>query len=219
MLDAPSIVRTFLFDEFSVQLLLPVPDIFRDRFEMKKILKEDVPFPYWARLWPSAVAMCRFLAANRTLLKNKKVLELASGLGLPGLMAAQIAAEVVVSDYDPNAVEMMNSSITANALSNIDARQLDWHHLPENLGPDVLLLSDINYNPTAFETIYHVLTGFLEKGVIIVLTTPQRLLARPFIERLLPWVIQRDELLIELDAEQTYISIFVMAKSNTDLSE
>ena len=87
----------------------------------EKQLQTDptTPTPYWAQVWPSAYALCEFIATQPEWLQNKKVLELAAGLGLPSLLAAQVATEVVCSDHVPAAVELMQQSIEKNQLTNI----------------------------------------------------------------------------------------------------
>lgn len=156
-------------------------------------------FPYWARLWPSAYALARFIVENNEYVAGKRVLELAAGVGLPSLVAALSAAEVCCSDYLPEAIELIQQSVELNRFANMHCELLNWHHLPETIQADVLLLSDINYDPAEFEVLYAVLTTFLDKGTTIILTTPQRLMARAFIERLLPRCTRNEELLIQQD--------------------
>jgi predicted nicotinamide N-methyase len=173
------------------------------------------PFPYWAKVWPSALALCSFIAAHPQLVAGKKVLELAAGLGLPGMLTAGLAAEVTISDYAPEAVRLMNASIALNALSNARSKMLNWNALPADLHTDVLLLSDINYEPSAFESLYKVLLNFLNQGSLIHLSTPQRLMAKPFIERLLPYRLTMDEQEIFLNGERAFISVLVLSSSGS----
>src|SRR5579885_2021506 len=53
--------------------------------------------PYWAELWPSGVALARFVAGLE--LEGTRVLELGCGLGLPSLAAALRGADVLASDW------------------------------------------------------------------------------------------------------------------------
>ena len=209
MPEATQQVQCYSFGTVSVQLLLP---LFPERSGISGAQAETIsePFPYWAKLWPSAIALSQFIADQPHLVAGKKVLELAAGLGLPGIIAAHLAKEVMISDYLQDAVTMMESSVALNGLSNVQARLIDWNAIPPDLYADVLLLSDINYEPAAFEVLYDVLSGFLAKGTILLLATPQRLMAKPFIERLLPYCIAQHEQLIHLNDESSFISIFVL---------
>jgi predicted nicotinamide N-methyase len=189
-----------------------VPDSLALQKEFTKQLQQEpsTPAPYWAQVWPSAYALCEFIASQPHWLQNKTVLELAAGLGLPSLLAAQIATEVTCSDYIPEAVELMQQSIHENQLENINAILIDWNQLPNDLSIDVLLLSDINYEPKAFETIFNVIISFLEKGITIILSTPQRLMAKPFIDKLLPYSKLWEEKTITAVTPAVTCSVYVL---------
>lgn len=205
----PTTPQSFSFGPVTVQLLVPDPDKIRSGYEADL---QPGAFPYWAKLWPSAIALCRFITSHSALLAQKNVLELAAGLGLPGIVAAHYASQVTISDYIPDAVNVMTSAVALNAGYNIICRQLDWYQLPSDLSTDVLLLSDINYEPAAFETLKTVLMNFLDQGTTIILATPQRLMARPFIELLLPFCVQQEEIPVSLQDEQAFISVLVLKK-------
>jgi predicted nicotinamide N-methyase len=169
-----------------------------------------VLFPYWAQIWPAATALSTFLDHHNDYVFDKQVLELAAGLGLPSLVAAATGAKkVCVSDESEEAVQVLQLAINHNHFNKMESRRLNWHQLPEDLHPDVLLLSDINYDPAEFDTLFHVLTGFLQKGTLIILSTPQRLLAKPFISRLMPWCIQQEN----GQASAIGVSIYVLKQS------
>jgi predicted nicotinamide N-methyase len=68
--------------------------------------------PYWAELWPSAVALARELA--RRDLDGLRVLELGCGLGLPSIVAALGGAEVLATDWSPDAVEVAAANAGRN---------------------------------------------------------------------------------------------------------
>jgi predicted nicotinamide N-methyase len=60
--------------------------------------------PYWAELWPSAIALAREVA--RLDVDGLRVLELGCGLGLPSIVAALGGAHVLATDWSPDAVEV-----------------------------------------------------------------------------------------------------------------
>jgi predicted nicotinamide N-methyase len=102
----------------------------------------------------------------------------------------------------------MSKTVQHLQLTNVTCELLDWNHLPEDLTVDVLLLSDINYDPEQFEQLYQVLQRFIQQGTIIILTTPQRLMAKPFIEKLLPLCKQQYEMAVD----DTSISLLLLQK-------
>jgi predicted nicotinamide N-methyase len=195
---------------YSIDLFVPnAQEVQNNYFQQKQVLAE-VPFPHWTKLWPAALAMADFIQQHPGLVSGKNVLELAAGLGLPSLVAAPYAKKVCCSDYLPEAVAAMTNSAGHLQLSNVTCQLLDWNHLPEDLTADVLLLSDINYDPEQFTQLYQVLQRFLQQGALILLTTPQRLMAKPFIEQLLPLCTERYEMSIHHLQQQTAVSLLVL---------
>ncbi len=195
---------------YSIQLFVPNPQEVQDSYLQCKNEGVEVPFPHWAKLWPAALALSDFLHQHVELVQDKNVVELAAGLGMPSLVAARYAKTVCCSDYLEEAVAVIASSVRHLQLSNVTCRILDWDCLPEELSADVLLLSDINYDPDQFDRLYQVLQRFLDQGTILLLATPQRLMAKPFIEKLLPWCKQSYEMEIEQWKQHTPISILVL---------
>jgi predicted nicotinamide N-methyase len=202
--------QSFRFGDYQFNAFVPDSLALQEAFTKQLQQDPSTPTPYWAQVWPSAYALCEFIAAQPHWLKNKKVLELAAGLGLPSLLVGQLATQVTCSDYIPEAVELMQKSIHENKLDNINAMLIDWNYLPDDLSIDVLLLSDINYEPKAFETLFNVIISFLEKGTTIILSTPQRLMAKPFIDRLLPYSKLWEEKTITAVTPAVNCSVYVL---------
>jgi predicted nicotinamide N-methyase len=192
---------------YSIDLYVPDALEVQNKYFRQKQVQAQVPFPHWTKLWPAALAMADHIQKHPELVKDKNVLELAAGLGLPSLVAARFAKTVCCSDYLEEAVTCMIQSAQHLQYSNITCRLLDWNHLPGDLTTDVLLLSDINYDPHQFDLLYQVLHRFIQQGTVILLTTPQRLMAKPFIEKLLPWCKQQNEIAIHHQQQETSISL------------
>ncbi|BAV09029.1 hypothetical protein FLA_5076 [Filimonas lacunae] len=191
---------------YSVSLWVPDAAAVQASYYHQKEQDNTIPFPHWTRLWPAALALTDYLHTHPELIRQKNVLELAAGLGLPSLIAARQAATVCCSDYLQEAVDTMEQNIRHNQLTNVTGSLINWHHLPPQLQPDVLLMSDINYNPEDFSHLYQVLLHFLQMGTHIILTTPQRLMAKPFIEQLLPWCVAQQEVNVQ-DTQVTILEL------------
>lgn len=158
---------------------------------------EQISFPYWGKLWPAAKALAQWLHEHPETIKNKNVLELGAGLGLPSLVAAQCATSIVCTDADANAMEYVQASAKHLGCTNLSTAVLDWQQIPEGLETDVVLLSDVNYNPDAFPALLQTIQFFIESKAIVVLSTPQRLMAKPFVERLSKYVVKQQPLFMD----------------------
>lgn len=206
----PASAQQFTFGASSLSVWVPDPALVLKTYSNAKAAPAFTSFPFWSQIWPAAMGLCGFLSAHPHYLREKQVLELAAGLGLPSLLAARWAKKVVCSDLSPEAMEYARRSANLNGLSNFKACTLDWNSLPANLAPNVVLLSDINYAPEVFDTLFHVIWDLLRKGCTIILSTPQRLMAKPFVSRLLPWCIHQENETVEHAGNTTDISIYVL---------
>jgi methyltransferase-like protein 23 len=191
---------------YTIDLFVPDAQEVQHNYFQQKQVKTDIPFPHWTKLWPAALAMSDFIHGHPELVKDKKVLELAAGLGLPSFITARYATTVCCSDYLEEAVTAMSKSVQHLQLTNVTCELLDWNQLPDDLTTDVLLLSDINYDPDQFDKLFEVLQRFLQQGTLIILTTPQRLMAKPFIEKLLPFCKQQ----FEMTVNDTSVSLLIL---------
>lgn len=117
--------------------------------------------PYWADLWPSALALARAVA--RRTLRGRRVLELGCGLGLPSIAAALQGGRVLASDWSADAVGMA----AANALRNgarLETLVCSWAQpapLLERAPWDLVLASDVLYETRDVEPLLTLLPGLL----------------------------------------------------------
>lgn len=200
--------QSFCFNNKEIQLLIPDSKAIHQHYLQVK--ESEGKMFYWARLWPASIALCRFIADNENLFQHKKVAEIAAGLGLPSLLAAHYSKEVNCSDYNADAVNLMKQSVALNGLNNVECSVIDWHNIPEGFCPDVILLSDINYDPIEFIVLQQLITSFIQKGITVILCTPQRLVAKAFVEPLLHFCKQQENYSIDMDNIITETSLFVL---------
>ena len=175
-------------------------------------LDPGTPFPYWAKVWPSAIALLNILQKHPNWIKDKNVLELGAGIGLPSLMMADMAESIQISDYNLEAVELLRKNIEHLELENAEALQLDWNNVPEHIQPDVVILSDVNYDPTQFDPLISLIKKFILLGSTIIVSTPQRIMASPFVQKLEAYIINRHDTLVDENGIHKEISILVLSK-------
>lgn len=193
-------------------LYLPIYDKVKEKYASLLQLDSNAPFPFWAKVWPSAIALMEALQTNPHWVNNKEVLEIGAGLGLPSFSIAPITKSIQISDYDLEAVELLQKNIAHLALKNVQALQLDWNAVPESIQPEVVLLSDVNYDPSQFETLIGLIKRFLEQGCTIILSTPQRIMASPFVVKLERYIVATHEVQVDENGTSKEISILVLSK-------
>jgi predicted nicotinamide N-methyase len=106
--------------------------------------ERDEFLPYWAELWPSALALARVVA--RRPLTGRRTIELGCGLGLPSIAAAAAGARVLATDWSPDSVAITAANAERNGVE-LDAALFRWDAAPEPLGPPwpLVLASDVLY--------------------------------------------------------------------------
>lgn len=200
----------FRYLQHECKVLYPDEQQVRDQYETAKAANPEQPFPYWARLWPASIALSEFIINHENCFRNKTVLELAAGLGLPALVASAFAPKVYCSDYMEDAVALAEQSVKLNGIKNMECMQLDWNQHSLFPQSDIILMSDVNYEPAAFDGLLQVFHALLQQQKTIVLASPQRLMAKPFIAALLPFVQQQQQRTVCLYNATTAISLYVL---------
>ena len=211
----PTPTTTFTFNTLQVQLCVPNKQLLYNSYHQQTqyhlfATNNYTNFPYWAKVWHSAIALSKFIAANPTLFHQKNVLELAAGLGLPSIVAAQYAKQVLCTDYVSEALQYIQQSVTINGLTNCTTAVLNWNSINGTIPTDILLMSDVNYDSTQFDMLYKIFQQFLAEGSTILLATPQRLMAKPFVEKLLPFCVNNVEYEIDYDDEISFVNVLVL---------
>jgi predicted nicotinamide N-methyase len=100
--------------------------------------------PYWAFPWPGGQALARYLLDHPDAVRDRRVLDVASGSGLVALAAALAgAAQVTAADTDP----LAQAAIRLNAAGNGIQLRVEPADLLDTapVGWDVVLVGDACY--------------------------------------------------------------------------
>jgi predicted nicotinamide N-methyase len=125
-------------------------------------------------------------------------------------MAARWASTVICYDHNQTAIEFAALSTEYHQLKNVNTCTIDWNQLPPYLETDVVLLSDVNYDPSAFEWQQEIILSFLQKNVTVLLSTPQRIQARSFLLPLMNYCRHNEEFHIKHEDKEVIISVMVL---------
>lgn len=174
--------------------------------------KGEISFPYWSQVWPAAKALAQFILDNLKYTEGKRVIELGAGLGLPSLVAARNASTVLCTDSEPEAVAVAKASADYAKLKNFNVEVSNWEKQSVPLNTDVLLLSDVSYDPAAFSFLIKTIEAFIQKRTIVLLSTPQRLVAKDFVASLMQYCIDQKEIAIAHGDNEVPITVLVLQK-------
>ena len=141
------------------------------------------PVPWWARPWPSGLALARALAFAPPA-AGSRVLELGCGLALPSLVTARAGAAVLATDGSTDAVVFAAHNLALNGLGG-ETAVADWAEHGDGLaarGPfDVVLAADVFYTQANVGVALRLLPGLLAPGGVLRLADPGRAGARDFL--------------------------------------
>ncbi len=138
----------------------------------EKDFEGDERLPYWAELWPSAIALARHL--SREDLSGRRAIELGCGVGLPSVVALARGAHVLATDHYGAALDFTVHNARSNLGREPGTALLDWH-APERLGTfDLVLAADVLYERRSALALADLVPGLLAPGGDAILADPRR---------------------------------------------
>lgn len=144
----------------------------------------DERIPYWADLWPSALALGRYLIQENIIRPGLTVTEMGCGLSLPGIIAGRLGASVTLTDYLSSALDFARHNWAQNLEEPAVFALMDWRDPNPALAADVLLASDIAYERRTFEYLPHAFRTLCKPGGVILVSEPNRAIAADFFAQL-----------------------------------
>ncbi len=144
----------------------------------------DEQIPYWAELWPSSISLSDFIIGNNVIIPGMTVLEIGCGAGLPGIVAGQLGANVIFSDYLDDALELAERNWNNTNAGKATFLKMDWRKPVSDLIPDLILASDIAYERKSFPSLINAFKILAGPKSEIILSEPGREFARDFISTL-----------------------------------
>jgi predicted nicotinamide N-methyase len=144
----------------------------------------DERLPYWADLWPSAIALSEFLAARRPApAPGARALELGCGMGLVSATLALGGWDVLATDYYDDALEFTRYNALRNAGVEVETRNVDWRHFPSDLGRfDLVVASDVLYERPYAALVAHALNMTLAAHGTAIVADPGRIAVAAFLD-------------------------------------
>lgn len=148
------------FDILTIANMCQYLDELANSGKLENPLKD---LPLWAKVWPAALVLGRFLRKYDP--QNKTMLELGAGVGVCSLIASRYGfARITITDINEDALDFARVNIQKNHLpENITVRQLDVRQtgltLPEK--QDFICASELLY----LEELHRPLLKFVKRNL------------------------------------------------------
>jgi predicted nicotinamide N-methyase len=197
------------FDGLTIELLRVADvDALLDRLP-KVQFRPDERLPYWADLWPSSLALAKYLWTAVDL-QGLEVLELGCGLGLVGIVASRKGGVVTFTDYEADALAFTRYNARRNSCQHTVVRYLDWHAPTLSQTYAFIMASDVLYERTNFLPLSHIMHTALEPDGHFLLAEPNRPIAKDFFRLLRDQGFQyeRSTENVEVGGESSAVSIY-----------
>jgi predicted nicotinamide N-methyase len=164
--------------------------------------------PYWAELWPSALALARVVAARS--LGGARVLELGCGLGIPSIVAALGGARVLATDWSPDAAELLQENARRNgAVLETAVQAWDDPVLPALGLWELVLASDVLYERRNVGLLLGLLPQLVDERGEVLLADPGRPPAAAFLEA----AAREWEIAATVDAQTPRVSVHRLSRA------
>ena len=141
-------------------------------------------FPYWAELWPTSLALARWISRADLPHPTGWVCELGCGLGVVGIALAKLGWLVEATDFVEDALVFACHNALLNKLgSNHRVGYLDWRN-PVGVQRSCIVASDVVYQKKNHPYLDRILRKLLMPGGRFYLGDPQRKAAGEFVKML-----------------------------------
>jgi methyltransferase-like protein 23 len=149
-------------------------DAVEDQDALLRVAETSTQFPFGLMLWESAVALAEELCARGSSFAGKSVLELGAGLGLSGVVAAHLGADVTQTDHDDAALQACRHTAEINRVTSIVRTPGDWHSWHDAQRYDLILGADITYDGHDHAAVLALFSRCLLPSGLILLADPGR---------------------------------------------
>ena len=157
--------------------------------------------PYWAELWPSGIALAAKIAREPGIMRGLRVLELGCGLGVTAIAALRAGAELLVTDYAPEALALCSLNALDQAGAQPGALRVNWRDpsscltaAAANAFP-VVLAADVLYEGRDVEPLLALVEQVVAPGGELWLAESGRPPAARFLESILArgWTAESEQ--------------------------
>ncbi|XP_067848079.1 EEF1A lysine methyltransferase 3-like [Heptranchias perlo] len=132
-----------------------------------------------AYVWQAGIALCRYFEKEKISFTGRKVIELGSGTGIVGILAALLGGDVTMTDK-PNILKQIENNVSINIPTarrhRLKVSALTWgeNHTDFPTDYDFILGSDIVYSSVTYPALIETLRHLADRGATIYLSSEIR---------------------------------------------
>jgi predicted nicotinamide N-methyase len=180
----------------------------------------EVRLPYWARVWEAALVLADYLLSLPEFAPGappRRVIELGAGMGVPGLFLAAAGHEVLLTDFEPEAIEFAQAAILLNGLEGrCSVRHLDWTRPDITERYDAVIGSELIYNQGDYPYLLDLLKSLRRDGAPAYLAKGPAVPAAAFLSRLRhDFQLSEVRRLMRCPDDTIPVSIYVLGRALT----
>lgn len=202
--------------------ILHVSGVFSQKQETKFLREMREKLPYGITLWAASIALAHDVASRVDQFPGRRVLELGSGTGLPGIVAATLGAKVRQTDRNKLAMSLCRRNVRLNGVEDIEHRLVDWTEWTDAERYDWIIGSDILYSEEMHPPLRKIFESNLAPGGRVLLSDPFRATSFKLLEALEAdgWTISIGKWNVtgEEEAKPRPIGVFELAPPAMDKS-
>jgi predicted nicotinamide N-methyase len=183
--------------------------------EQEYLAREQDQLPYGAMLWPASIALTHDLVARAEQLRDKRVLELGAGTGIPGIVAASLGAKVLQVDRSEVALHLCRLNAQRNGALGVEARAAEWETFHSDEPFDFIVAADVLYVTTMHDRLRALCDAYLAPGGTALFSDPFRAQSLPMLEAMEQsgWRVSLAKWSIEVDSGKRTIAVYEAARN------
>ncbi|XP_010935152.1 uncharacterized protein [Elaeis guineensis] len=129
---------------------------------------ENMQEDYGMFVWPCSIVLAEYVWQQRLRFANNTVIELGAGTSLPGLVAAKVGANVILTDNAARE-EVLKNMRQICKLNKVNCNILgltwgQWDAPIFDLHPQIVLGADVFYDTTDFDDLFATVTFLLQNS-------------------------------------------------------
>ena len=156
-------------------------DYFGEENQDQSLAEEHCP--YFGVMWEAGIGLSQYL--TKEMCKDKKILEIGCGLGLPSFVASRFNGKVVATDFHADVPVFLKINQQKNNIK-FEYIVMNWRNEIERISSslglfDLVLGSDLLYESQHAMEVAKALIAFLKPGGKIILSDPGRAYVQKFV--------------------------------------